>query len=268
ELRRASGAQGEGARGQFAMVGRSAAMRSLYQAIRRISASEAPVLITGETGTGKELAARALHEGSTRRNAPFVAVNCGALPETLIQAELFGHERGAFTDARERKLGRIEMAAGGTLFLDEIGDLPLSVQTVLLRFLQEGTIERLGGRSTTRVDVRVIAATHVDLERSIAEARFREDLYYRLNVLRLRVPPLREREGDVELLAQAMFERFAQRAGKRIRGFSRAAMDRMVAHPWPGNVRELVNRVQRGVVMCEGRLIAPADLGLERRAAS
>lgn len=268
QLRNTGEPDGMSASGEFSMVGRSPQMQLLYRAIRRINGTDASVLITGETGTGKELAARALHQASSRRAAPYVAVNCAALPESLIQAELFGYERGAFTDARERKIGRIEAAAGGTVFLDEIGDLPPSVQATLLRFLQERTIERLGGKGSIHVNVRVVAATHVDLEKLVSENRFREDLYYRLNVLRLDVPPLREREGDVELLARFLFERYADRASKRIRGFSRAALDRMNAHDWPGNVRELINRVHRAVVMCEGRLITPGDLGLERRAAS
>lgn len=251
--------------GEFSMVGRSPIMFRLYRTIRRIAATDAPVLISGETGTGKELAARAIHDASERRAAPFVALNCAALPETLIQAELFGYEKGAFTDAKTRHMGRIEAAAGGTLFLDEIGDLPASVQAVLLRFLQEKTIERLGGVKLIPIDVRVLAATHIDLEHLISGNRFREDLYYRLNVIRLEVPPLRLRQGDIELLANSMLQKFAHRAETRIRGFSRAALDHMNLYGWPGNVRELINRVRRGAVMCEGRLVSVADLGFERR---
>jgi DNA-binding NtrC family response regulator len=182
-----------------------------------------------------------------------------------VQTELFGHERGAFTDARERKIGRIEAAAGGTVFLDEIGDLPAAVQAMLLRFLQEHTIERLGGRTTIHVDCRVIAATHVKLEELVQRGNFREDLYYRLNVLRLHVPPLREREGDVTLIARQLLQQSRQAMRTHARGFSRAALDCMSLHEWPGNVRELINRVQRAAVLCEGRLIRPADLGLEKR---
>jgi DNA-binding NtrC family response regulator len=254
--------------GKFSMTGRSPQMQLLYWAIRRISGTDASVLVTGETGTGKELVARAIHLESSRRQRPYVVVNCAAFPEGLIQTELFGHERGAFTDARERKIGRIEAAAGGTVFLDEVGDLPPSVQVMLLRFLQERTIERLGGKESIHVDVRVIAATHVDLEELVKRGRFREDLYYRLNVLRLHVPALRERDGDVELMARRLFLEHARESRKRIRGFSRAALDRLNAHDWPGNVRELINRMQRAIVMCEGRLITPKDLGLERRSES
>jgi len=268
ELRHASDSDDMAARGAFSMVGRSPQMQSLYRAIRRINGTDAPVLIIGETGTGKELVARALHEVSSRREAPYMAVNCAALPENLIQAELFGHEKGAFTDARERRIGRIEAAEGGTLFLDEIGDLPLPAQAMMLRFLQERSIERLGGKDSIHVNVRVVAATHVDLEKRVRENRFREDLYYRLNVLRLDVAPLRQREGDVELLARFFLEQYMDRARQRIRGFSKTALNRMNAHDWPGNVRELINRVQRAVVICEDRLITPGHLGLDRRTLS
>jgi DNA-binding NtrC family response regulator len=196
-----------------------------------------------------------------------MAVNCGALPANLIQSELFGHEKGAFTGAHQRKIGRIEAAAGGTIFLDEIGDLSLDLQVNLLRFLQAKTIERVGGTQSLQVDVRVIAATHVDLERAVAEGRFREDLYYRLNVLHLRVPALRERENDIELLARFFFEKFAKEKNPQVRGFSQQALQVMNTYAWPGNVRELINRIRRAMVMCENRLMTPGDLGLERRSA-
>jgi len=196
---------------------------------------------------------------------PFIAVNCGALPTNLIQSELFGHEKGAFTGAHQRKIGRIESAAGGTLFLDEIGDLALDLQVNLLRFLQEKTIERVGGTEKIHVDVRVIAATHVDLERAVKEGRFREDLYYRLNVLHLNVPSLREREQDIELLARFFFDKFAKEKNRNVKGFRRDTLQAMNDYEWPGNVRELINRIRRAMVMCDNRLITTADLGLERR---
>jgi DNA-binding NtrC family response regulator len=191
-------------------------------------------------------------------------VNCGAIPSTLIQSELFGHEKGAFTGADREKRGLIEAASGGTLFLDEIGDLPRELQINLLRFLQEGTISRVGSIRTIRVDARVIAATHVDLERAVANGSFREDLFYRLNVLSLRVPPLRERNEDIETLAEHFFDKFAAEKSPRLKGFSDRAFAAMRAHTWPGNVRELINRIRRAMVMAQGRLITPADLGLEK----
>ncbi|EKE75964.1 two component sigma-54 specific, Fis family transcriptional regulator [Gallaecimonas xiamenensis 3-C-1] len=244
------------------MVGASPAILQVFQQIRKVAAVEAPVLINGESGTGKELIARAIHQRSTRKRGPFVAVNCGALPDTLIQSELFGHEKGAFTGAMRRKLGRLEMAQGGTLFLDEIGDLPLEQQVNLLRFLQEGTIERLGGEGSVPLDVRVIAATHVNLEEAVAKGRFREDLYYRLNVLNMLVPPLRERIGDVELLARFFFQKFSLDHNAKAKGFSQPALMAISHYSWPGNVREMINRIRRALVMSENRLISPEDLGL------
>jgi len=254
--------------GEFEMVGTSPQMQAVFRAIRKLARVDAPVLIIGESGTGKELAALAIHERSDRAHGPFVAVNCGALPRNLIQSELFGHEKGAFTDAHARQIGRIEAASGGTIFLDEIGDLPLDLQVNLLRFLQEKTIERVGSTRSIPVDVRVVAATHVDIEKQIEAGQFREDLFYRLNVLRLEIPSLRERDGDVEILAKFFFDKFASSERHAARGFSRQALDTMDAHSWPGNVRELINRVRRATVMGEARLITPADLGLERRESS
>ncbi len=250
------------------MVGSSAQMRAVFRSIRRVAAADAPVLIVGESGTGKELAAQAIHERSRRARAPFLAVNCAALPPGLIQSELFGHERGAFTGAHARRIGHIEAAEGGTLFLDEVGDIPLELQVHLLRFLQESQIQRVGGNEMLRVDVRIIAATNVDLERAVREGKFREDLYYRLNVLHLSMPPLREREGDVELLARFFFERFVRQEKSRVKGFTRRALETINMHDWPGNVREMINRIRRAIVMCEGDFIGPADLGLERRRTS
>lgn len=244
------------------MVGRSACMQQLRQAIVKVAATQASVLIGGESGTGKELAARAIHDCSSRRNQPFVAINCAAVAPALIQSELFGHERGAFTGAIAQKRGLIETAQGGTLFLDEIGDLPMDLQAHLLRFLQNRTIARLGGLVDVEVDVRVVAASHVDLASAVTQGRFRQDLFYRLNVLALEVPPLRERMEDVPQLAHHFFEHCAADRPPRLQGFSRQAFAAMGAYAWPGNVRELYNRVLRAVVMSDARWISVADLGL------
>jgi len=224
------------------------------------------VFVAGESGTGKELTARAIHVRSPRSAQAFVAINCAAIPPTLLQAELFGHERGAFTGAVQRKTGRIESAHQGTLFLDEIGDMPHECQAVLLRFLQEGTIERLGGTSEIKVDVRVISATHVNLEKAVEDGRFRSDLYHRLCVLRLVEPPLRERGGDIKLLANYALSMYRQDGARKIRGFSSDAVVAMSNYGWPGNVRELINCVRRAVVMSEGRFITASDLGLPQSA--
>ncbi|MGB5305005.1 MAG: sigma-54 dependent transcriptional regulator [Gammaproteobacteria bacterium] len=246
------------------MVAESPAMQRVSRTLNKLSRTEAAAILTGESGTGKELVARAIHDQSVRALGPFIAVNCGSLPANLIQSELFGHEKGAFTGAHRDRIGRIEAASGGTIFLDEIGDLSLDLQVNLLRFLQEGTIERVGRAEPIKVDVRVVAATHVDLQAAVKNGTFREDLYYRLNVLRLELPPLRERDGDVERLAEHYFKIFAKERKKRIRGFSGSALLAMKAYTWPGNVRELINRVHRGLVMCDNYQITPKDLGLER----
>jgi DNA-binding NtrC family response regulator len=250
-----------------AMIGQCEAMQQLHRGLDKCARNEAPVFIAGESGTGKELTARAIHDRSARAKEPFVAINCAAIPPSLLQSELFGHERGAFTGALQRKIGRIEAAAGGTLFLDEIGDMPHECQAVLLRFLQEGTIERLGGTGPIKVDVRVVSATHVDLMAAIAEGRFRMDLYHRLCVLRLDEPPLRERGGDIKLLAQHALELYRHDGARKIRGFSSDAISAMFNYSWPGNVRELINCVRRAVVMAEGRFITAQDLGLPGMAA-
>ncbi len=247
---------------EYHMVGSSDVMRSVYSAVRQCARSEAPVLVLGETGTGKELVAQAIHERSSRAGGPFVPVNCGAVPPELIQSELFGYEKGAFTGAVRTKKGRIEAASGGTLFLDEIGDLPLNLQVHLLRFLQDGLLQPVGSLEPRPVDVRVVAATNVDLATAVAEGRFREDLYYRLNVLHIDLPPLRERGGDIELLAEFFLQRFAAEAQHKIHGFSNAARRAMREYPWPGNVRELINRVRRALVLCPGAVVQVADLGL------
>lgn len=241
------------------IMGESPCVEHLRQQILRLSECHLPVLITGESGTGKELVAQTLHRNSPRAAGPFIAVNCGALPRQLIQSELFGHEKGAFTGATHRKIGKLEAADQGILFLDEIGDLPLEEQVNLLRFLQEKTIERVGSHQPIRLDVRIVAATHVNLEDAIKAGRFREDLYFRLNVVRLKVPPLRARGQDIQLLANAFLMASRQ---SRILGFAPDASHALLAHDWPGNVRELMNRVQSAAVMCPGRYIRAADLEL------
>ncbi|HET7330976.1 sigma-54 dependent transcriptional regulator [Dyella sp.] len=245
------------------ITGNSQAMMTVVASLRKYAPVELPVLITGETGTGKEVAARALHKLSQRRDRPFAAINCGALPANLVQSELFGHERGAFTGANARRIGHFEAAAGGTVFLDEVGDLPPDAQISLLRLLQEGTLERVGSTQSIKLDVRVLAATHVDLEKAVAQGRFREDLYYRLNVLRLRMPALRERADDVLQLAQLFLDSFRKQHACDARTFSALARKALREFSWPGNVRELLNRVQRAAVVAEGAQISVADLDLE-----
>jgi DNA-binding NtrC family response regulator len=244
------------------MIGDCDSMRQLFRAIGKVANNDAPVLICGESGTGKELTAKSVHQKSARRAKPFVALNCGAIPHTLLQSELFGYERGAFTGANARQIGLVEAANHGTLFLDEIGDLPLESQVSLLRLLQEHSIQRLGGREAVRVDVRIISATHVDLETAVRDGRFRADLFHRLCVLRLEEPPLRARGRDIELLAERMFERYRGDTPRAVRGFSISALNAMLSYTWPGNVRELINRVRRAIVMGEGRMITPSDLGI------
>jgi two-component system NtrC family response regulator len=219
-------------------------------------------LVLGESGTGKELIARAIHKQSSRQAAPFVTINCGAIPAELLESELFGHEKGAFTGAHIQRKGRIEFAQGGTLFLDEIGETPLSLQVKLLRFLQDYQVERVGGRESLPMDVRVIAATNRDLKKAITDERFREDLYYRLSVLTIAVPPLRERRSDIPLLANAFLQRYAREYRKRLKGFSPDVYEAAQAYSWPGNVRELENRIKRAVIMAEGRFVTVNDMEL------
>jgi DNA-binding NtrC family response regulator len=266
---RAQPATGAAAPGLAALTGDSDAIARLRAQIGKVALSDAPVLIWGESGSGKELTAQAIHTSSTRAGGPFVPINCGAIPPALIQSELFGHARGAFTGAASDKKGLIESAAGGTVFLDEIADLPKDLQSNLLRFLQEKTIYRIGSTRPVAVDVRVIAASHVNLQQAVADGLFREDLYYRLNVLPIDVPPLRERKGDLDMLAQHFFRVFATEKAPHLKGFGNDALRAIREHDWPGNVRELINRTRRAMVLGEGRLIVPHDLGLApRRAAS
>ncbi|CAG9169438.1 sigma-54 dependent transcriptional regulator [Cupriavidus respiraculi] len=244
------------------MIGECAAMRAMFRSLTKVAHNDAPVFISGESGTGKELAAQAIHEASNRRKGPFVAINCGAIPSHLVQSELFGYEKGAFTGANQRKIGWIEQAQGGTLFLDEIGDLPLESQVALLRFLQQGMITRLGGHQSIPLDLRIISATHVDLIAAQAEGRFRADLFHRLCVLTLTIPPLRERGEDILLLANAVLANHGHEAHRRIRGFSPCATQAMMQYGWPGNVRELINRVRRAIVMTDNRKLTAEDLQL------
>jgi Nif-specific regulatory protein len=237
------------------IVGTSKEMRDVYEQIAQVAPSHTTVLIRGESGTGKELAAHAIHYHSPRSAKPFIKVNCAALPESLIESELFGHEKGSFTGAVARKRGRFELAEGGTLFLDEIGDLSPAMQVKLLRVLQEREFERVGGTETVRVNVRLIAATNVDLEQAVQDSRFRSDLYYRLNVFSIYLPPLRERKTDVLLLADHFLEKYGNQNGKRIRRISTPAIDMLVSYHWPGNVRELENVIERATLVCESNVI-------------
>lgn len=245
------------------IVGVSPQIIQLRNLIKKAAMVNSPVLVIGESGTGKELVASSIHANSRQRNQPFVAVNCASLPSTLIQSELFGHEKGAFTGAYAKHIGRIESARGGSLFLDEIGDLSPGLQVNLLRFLQEKTISRLGGHEEIKVDARVIAATNVDLDNAIDTGTFRKDLYYRLNVIRINVPPLRERPDDVEVLANYFLEKFRSIQHKKIRGYSSEALRLMNQYAWPGNIREMINRIQRALVVSEGKFISSADIGLD-----
>jgi two-component system NtrC family response regulator len=243
------------------LLGTTPAMRQVFSMVQRVAKTDASVLIQGESGTGKELVARAIHQRSARRAGPFVPINCGAIPDTLLESELFGHERGAFTGAHVQRKGKFEMAEHGTLLLDEIGELPLALQVKILRFLQERTVERIGGRQPIPIDLRIIAATNRDLKAAIDGGTFREDLYYRLTVVQITLPPLRERGEDIVLLANAFLEQAATAQRRRVR-FSSQALQAMIAYPWPGNVRELENKVNRAVILAQGRLIMPGDLDL------
>ncbi|MCI0364981.1 MAG: sigma 54-interacting transcriptional regulator, partial [Phycisphaerales bacterium] len=237
------------------IVGRSAAIQSLLANVRRVAATDASVLIRGETGTGKELIARAVHSASKRRDKPLIKINCAALPAGLVESELFGHEKGAFTGAIAKRIGRFELADGGTIFLDEIGEIPMEVQVKLLRVLQEREFDRVGGKSPIKVDVRVIAATNRDLFRAVAEKTFREDLFYRLNVFPLLIPPLRERAKDIPLLVSFLTDKYMLRIGKRVEGISAQSMHRLRSYRWPGNIRELENVIERAIILADGPVI-------------
>jgi two-component system, NtrC family, response regulator len=244
------------------IIGTSTHMQQLFETVRRVAVSDLAVLITGESGTGKELVARAVHRESRQREGPFIAINCGAIPDALLESELFGHEKGSFTGAHIQRKGRIEMAQGGTLFLDEIGELPLSLQVKLLRFLQEQTIERVGGRESIGVDTRVVAATNMLLKEASDRGAFRKDLFYRLSVVQIHVPPLREREADLVLLAQAFLTRYRDELNPSVTGLSAEATGAIREYHWPGNVRELENRIKRALVMAHGATLQPQDLEL------
>jgi two-component system NtrC family response regulator len=246
------------------MIGNSPRMQTVFSSIRKVATTDAPVLILGESGTGKERAALAIHQRSARKAGPFVAINCSAIPEALIESELFGHEKGAFTGAHLQRKGRIETAAGGTLFLDEIGEIPLLLQVKLLRFLQEQCIERVGGRQEIPVDTRVIAATNADLKKGMSEGTFREDLFYRLAVVQLILPPLRDREDDILLLAHWFMQEFSAESRKEGLVFNQEALQALRRYSWPGNVRELQNRVRRAVIMSSGKRLSSQDLEISQ----
>ncbi|MBI3026270.1 MAG: sigma-54-dependent Fis family transcriptional regulator [Candidatus Tectomicrobia bacterium] len=253
-------AQLQSLRDESGFIGNHPSVRAVKELVRQVAPTSATVLILGESGTGKELVASAIHSLSERRSGPYIKLNCAALPETLLESELFGYERGAFTGAAQRKEGRFRLAHGGTLFLDEIGDMPLVLQPKILRVLQEGEFERVGGTETLKADVRIVASTNRDLERAVAERAFREDLYYRLNVIRVQLPALRERRGDVPLLAEHFLQRFAAKNSRPVTGFSREAVAILSNYDWPGNVRELENTVERAVVLSRGEILSPEDL--------
>jgi two-component system NtrC family response regulator len=244
------------------IIGSSQPMRDACRLVEKVSPSNATVMLLGETGTGKELFARAIHRLSTRRDGPFVAINCAAIPEALLEAELFGYEKGAYTGAHKQTRGKIELAVDGSLLLDEIGDMPIALQTKLLRFLEERVVERIGGRQTIPVDVRIICATHQDLPVLIRDGRFRQDLFYRVSEVTIRLPPLRERAGDVVPLAQHFLEQAASRHGRAVRGFTAKALKAIETCPWHGNVRELENAVNGAVIMTDGKRIGPEQLQL------
>jgi nitrogen regulation protein NR(I) len=247
---------------QDSLVGQSQPMQQVFKMVGRVSHSDAPVMITGESGSGKELVARAIHHYSSRSAQPFIAINCAAIPENLLESELFGHEKGAFTGAAAQRIGRFEQSNGGTLFLDEIGDMPLAVQSKILRVLQEGEFSRVGGNTTVKTDVRIIAATNKTLEQEVAKKQFREDLFYRLNVVRIHLPPLRQRREDVNLLAEYFLKKIATQKHLPQLKLSEEAVKLMEEYPWPGNVRELENTIQRACVLATSDVLLPKDIPL------
>jgi formate hydrogenlyase transcriptional activator len=246
------------------IVGESDALKSVLQEVSLVAPTDTTVLILGETGSGKDLIAHAIHKRSNRSKRPFIRVNCAAIPASLIASELFGHEKGAFTGALQRRLGRFEAANGGTIFLDEIGELPMETQITLLRVLQEREFERVGSSQPISVDVRIIAATNRDLQAAVAEGTFRQDMFYRLNVFPIQMPPLRERLGDIPLLVQHMVERYASKAGKRFRQIRKDTFNVLQAYDWPGNIRELQNVIERAVILCEGDSFSVEEAWLKR----
>ena len=254
----------EGSRKFHEIIGTSPSMEKVFDTIRRVATSDVSVLVVGESGTGKELIARAIHQHSDRKDGSFVAINCGAIPETLLESELFGHEKGSFTGAHLQRKGRVELAQSGTLFLDEIGELSTALQVKLLRVLQERCIERVGGRVEIPVDTRVIAATNLDLQEAMKDGRFREDLYWRLNTVTITAPPLRERGADIMVIAKSLLQRYADETRRKISGFSREAVEAIERYAWPGNVRELDNRIRRAVTLSDHSRVIPSDLDLEQ----
>ncbi|MCD6187986.1 MAG: PEP-CTERM-box response regulator transcription factor [Desulfuromusa sp.] len=254
--------------GYSGIFGQCPQMQQVFAMIKKVASIDVPILILGESGTGKEVVAKAIHARGIRKDGSFVAINCGAIPESLLESELFGHEKGAFTGAQNRVQGKVEYAEGGTLFLDEIGEMATLLQVKLLRFLQEKVIQRVGGREDIPVDTRIVTATNVDIQESIKTGKFREDLYYRIGVITINLPPLRERGEDIELLANIFLRRFGQEFGKKVRGFSTAARTWLKTYDWPGNVRELENKVKRAVVMTESSIVDACDLGFEESPAT
>ena len=251
--------------GYSGIFGQCPQMQQVFAMIKKVASIDVPILILGESGTGKEVVARAIHNRGIRKDGNVIAINCGAIPESLLESELFGHEKGAFTGAQNRVQGKVEYAEGGTLFLDEIGEMAPLLQVKLLRFLQEKVIQRVGGREDIPVDTRIVAATNVDIQDSITNGKFREDLYYRIGVITIELPPLRERGDDIELLANIFLRRFGQEFGQKVRGYSSAALSWLRTYDWPGNVRELENKIKRAVVMAESPIVEACDLGFEEK---